>query len=347
MGRKSFSLALLINTVGALFSFGQIPVTDVAGTTVSGTIAGLNAKIALAQASHFASVISDAVELYNTTADIYKTGVQIYNTGQAAVDLAKRVAGDVKGMMDLQSYQMMFSRMQAQELARINASAVPLINFNQAYNSVLGRYISPEGAVNVFALAKDYSQNPNVGYSKVLVQMTNMNRQTTSLACQSYETEAKALENQALLYEKEAQYVSNFLLYANMGVSMDNLMNDAGTLDRVLKTNTSTGTDGIERGSISSSFLGMSNTINSASQALVKKEMENYAKKNGKEITAQSSDQMMVRFAELQQTAITLRMEASKKRAFIWSNCGHRDFMNELGRRNYQDNLKKESSSDL
>jgi hypothetical protein len=316
--------------------FAQIPVTDVAQASAKSTNAGTLVAHILEQSAGFAATLAKGIEQYNKMAEIYRNGVQIYETGKAAVDIANRVAGDLKGMTDLQSYQMMFSRLQQQELIRIHASAVPLINFNQAYQNSIAKYLAPEGSINFFALAKSYSQDPNVGYSKILVQMTNMNRAQHTYACQSYETEAKALENKALLYEQEAQYVHNLLSYSNMGVSMDKLFSSGATLDNTFKTN-----------AFSNTFGSLSKTVNSSTQSLIKKEMDSYASKNQKEITPQTTDQLMVRFRGLQKQALFLRNQAVEKRSLIWSHCGPKEVMAQIKEKQFYTNMIGGSTSDL
>lgn len=284
--------------------------------------------------TNFAKTIIKAKEQYDLTVDVYKNAMQIYNTGKQAVDIAKRIAGDVKGMTDLQSYQLMFTRLHQQELSRINSSATTLVNFNQTYNSTVRKYLSPEGAINPIAIAKEYSNDPNIGYSKILVQMTNMNSQAFSYACQNYNVEATALENKANLYEKEAQYVNNLIAYTNMGVSFDKLNQTGAGLDKTFKTN-----------AFSKSFKAVSDSVNSAAQSLIKKEMENYAKNNGVEITPQSTDKMMERFRGLQKEANNLREKSNVLRAKIWHNCGSREMVGAMMNQTYQDKSKGKSLS--
>lgn len=335
----SFLLTLVISFFSIGKTFGQAAiVSDPGQTGINSAILSVNTAIKAAQASQFAKTIQDAIALYKATTSVYQTGVQIYNTGVAAVDMAKRAAGDVKGMTDLQSYQLMFSRLHQQEVQRINAAAVPLINFNQLYSSKVRKYISPEGALNLVQLAKDYSTDPNIGYSKLLVEMTNMNREYWSYSCQSFETEAISFENQALLYEKEAQYVSNFIAYSNMGISMDNLNKNAATIDRVAL--------GDKDGPLGNAAKGLSDNVNYLSQSLIKNEMDKYSKaNNGKEVTPMTTDQMLVRFMELQQSALKLRELAANKRSLIWEYCGPKVLMDDLGRKAYQQTLLQPSTS--
>lgn len=309
-------------------------VTDPANTAIRK--AELKLKIAeeTMLSTNFAKTIIKAKEQYDRTVDIYKNAMQIYNTGKEAVDIAKRIAGDVKGMSDLQSYQLMFTRLHQQELSRINSSATTLINFNQTYNSTIRKYLSPEGAINPIAIAKEYSNDPNIGYSKILVQMTTMNNQAFSYACQNYNVEATALENKANLYEKEAQYVNNLIAYTNMGVSFDKLNQTGAGLDKTFNTD-----------AFSKSFKAVSDSVNSTAQRLIKKEMDNYAKNNGVEVTPQSTDKLMERFRGLQKEANNLREKSNVLRAKIWQDCGSRELMMTMTRKSYQNGLNGAHSS--
>jgi hypothetical protein len=317
------------------FSQG-LTVVDVANLKIKKAELALKNAEATMLSTNFAKTIIKAKEQYDRTVDVYKNAMQIYNTGKEAVDIAKRIAGDVKGMSDLQSYQLMFTRLHQQELSRINSSATTLINFNQTYNSTIRKYLSPEGAINPIAIAKEYSNDPNIGYSKILVQMTNMNNQAFSYACQNYNVEATALENKANLYEKEAQYVNNLVAYTNMGVSFDKLNQTGAGLDKTFNTD-----------AFSKSFKAVSDSVNSTAQRLIKKEMDNYAKNNGVEVTPQSTDKLMERFRGLQKEANNLREKSNKLRAKIWQDCGSREMVGSIMNQTYQQQLKGKSSSEF
>lgn len=330
-------LRYVLNTALCLcshFAFCQLVVSDPGNTAIKKAELSLKKAEAKMLSTNFAKTIIKAKEQYDLTVDVYKNAMQIYNTGKEAVDIAKRIAGDVKGMTDLQSYQLMFTRLHQQELSRINSSATSLINFNQTYNSTVRKYLSPEGAINPIAIAKEYSNDPNIGYSKILVQMTNMNSQAFSYACQNYNVEATALENKANLYEKEAQYVNNLIAYTNMGVSFDKLNQTGAGLDKTFSTD-----------AFSKSFKAVSDSVNSAAQSLIKKEMDNYAKNNGVDVTPQTTDKLMERFRGLQKEANNLREKSNVLRAKIWQNCGSRELMGAMTRKSTQNRLKGASSS--
>lgn len=294
---------------------------DASGTTAAvDELTWTQRTLAKIQSTQIASHILTAQKTYNTATDIAKSGVAIYNTGRDALQFARMLSGDVSNMSDLKSWQAMFTRMGNQELNKIMASNNRLINFTQTYQNRFRRYLSPEGAVDVFAVARQYSSNPTLSYTAILRDMSTGTQQFLTEQCRVFLRDAESLEKLAAMSDVEAVKIKTFLFYDKNQGAFDALSETPANVD--IGGESGLGKFNDKLNSVNTNFgefLGtISGRLGTLERERMKREIENV--KDG--LPAMTKDQMSQIATALTKHADDLRAKAAAKRAMFNRNCG-------------------------
>lgn len=284
----------------------------------------VDAKTAYLQKTQMAKLITDGIETYKATTEIVGWGRSTFEIGRNAVDFAKQVAGDFKNVTDLKSYEMMYTRLRDQEVNRLWAMREPRINFMRAYNSSIRKYLSPEGGIDFIALSKSYANNPSIGYSRILMEMTNSRSTLHAAECQGYAIEATARENVANAYRQEAAILTRFLQMKSIGEADLDLANAGASLDRIYGIGNEkfdvAGGSAYNKGGLGSFLTTINDPINKAQQSMIRGELKRNLEKN--DLTYSNEKDINKRISELHSSAELYSEKAREYRDLAYGNCG-------------------------
>ena len=286
----------------------------------------VDANKAYLQKTQMAKLITSGIETYQATTEIVGWGRSTFEIGRNAVDFAKQVAGDFKNVSDLKSYELMYTRLRDQEVNRLWAMREPRINFMRAYNSSIAKYLSPEGGVDFVGLAKSYANNQSIGYSKILMEMTNSRSAIYAADCQGYLVEATASENMSNAYRQEAAILTRFIQMKSIGEADLDLANAGATLDKIYGFGrdkdkiTGRPEQAYNPKGLGSFLSTINDPINKAQQAMISGELKRHTEKN--DLTYSNEKDINKRISELHYSAELYTEKARTYRDLAYGNCG-------------------------